>query len=108
MQDGVAKGWGPYFRNDMLTSMHLPDKFALSPTLFQISTMERPGGMKLNESFYGAIPRCPCYAGGPKPNVTGPGTWSAGAGSDSVACDSATAVCEPPPRPPSGIPSRHV
>jgi hypothetical protein len=33
----------------------------------------RAGGIKLNTSFYGAIPRYPCYTGGARPNVTGAG-----------------------------------
>lgn len=90
VQAAAASGWGPWFRNDMLTQMHLPDMFGVSTTLVQRSTQQREGGVPLNGSFYGAIPRCPCYKGGPVSNSTGAGTWSGGKGSDPVTCDSAS------------------
>lgn len=43
----------------------------------------------------GAIPRCPCYAGGPVPNHTGAGSWYDGKGSDPTTCDSAIDMLPP-------------
>ena len=98
VQAAVGAGWGPWFRNDMLTQMHLPDMLGVSTALVQRSTQQREGGVPLNGSFYGAIPRCPCYKGGPVSNSTGAGTWSGGKGSDPVTCDSASADILPWPR----------
>ena len=98
VQASAGGGWGPWFRNDMLTQMHLPDMFGVSAALVQSSTQQREGGLPLNGSFYGAIPRCPCYKDGPVSNSTGAGTWSGGKGSDPVTCDSASADILPWPR----------
>lgn len=37
VQDSAASGWGPWFRNDMLTQVHLPDLLGISSTLVQVS-----------------------------------------------------------------------